>query len=131
MKKLLLLLGAWLCCLCELSAQTRVITGKVLDEKNNPVANVSVVVKGTTRGTTTNETGDFTLSVPSSATTLVLTSVNYATAEVDITTNTSPTIKLQPTTGSLNEVVVVAYGNQRKNKCNRLSGNCKRFLSGK
>ncbi|MDQ2753035.1 MAG: SusC/RagA family TonB-linked outer membrane protein, partial [Bacteroidota bacterium] len=114
MKKVLLLLSAWLCFLCQLSAQSRVITGKVLDERNNPVGNVSVVVKGTTKGTTTNETGDFTLTVSSTATTLVLTSVNYATTEVDITRNTSPTIKLQPTTGSLNEVVVVAYGNQRK-----------------
>ncbi len=114
MKKVLLLLSAWLCFLCQLCAQSRVITGKVLDERNNPVGNVSVVVKGTTKGTTTNETGDFTLTVSSTATTLVLTSVNYATIEVDITSNTNPTIKLQSTTGSLNEVVVVAYGNQRK-----------------
>ena len=114
MKKALMLLVAWLCCLCELSAQSRTITGKVTDERNNPVGNVSVVVKGTTRGTTTNETGDFTINVSSSVTTLVLSSVNYATQEVDISSNTNPTIKLLPTTGSLNEVVVVAYGNQRK-----------------
>ena len=114
MKKFLLLIGAWLCCLCELSAQSRTITGKVLDDKNNPVANVSVVLKGTAKGTTTNETGDFSIGVSANTTTLVISSVNYATQEVDITSNTSPTIKLLPTSGSLSEVVVVAYGNQRK-----------------
>ena len=95
-------------------AQQRTITGKVVDDKNNPVGNASVMIKGTAQGTTTNEAGEFTLPVSATATTLVVTTVNYATQEVDITTNTNPTIKLLPTNGSLSEVVVVAYGSQKK-----------------
>ncbi len=95
-------------------AQTKKISGHVTDDKNNPVANASVTVKGTTQGTTTNENGEFTLSVPAATSALVVSSVNYATIEVDITDNSNPVIKLLATSGSLSEVVVVAYGNQRK-----------------
>ncbi len=99
---------------CTVFAQSKTIEGKVVDDKNNPVANATVMIKGTAKGTTTNETGQFSLPVAADATTLVITSVNYATQEVDITSNSNPTIRLLSTTGSLNEVVVVAYGAQKK-----------------
>ncbi len=113
MKKTFTLL-VLLFCTYAAQAQTRTINGQVTDDKNSPVANASVTVKGTTKGTTTNENGQFTLSVTSTATTLVITSINYATMEVDISNNISPVIKLLPTSGALSEVVVVAYGSQRK-----------------
>src|SRR3954447_16738844 len=71
-------------------AQQRTITGKVVDDKNNPLSNASVLVKGTTKGTTTNETGAFTLSVPANATTLVVSSVNFTSQEVSITNSANP-----------------------------------------
>jgi hypothetical protein len=53
-------------------AQNKEVTGKVTDEKGEPVARASVLVKGTTTGTTTKSDGTFVLSVPESATTLVI-----------------------------------------------------------
>src|SRR5881398_1851165 len=76
-------------------AQQRTITGKVLDEKETPIPNASVVVKGTNRGTTTNETGQFTLSVEANDTALEVSNVNYVTQSVDISSSTSPVIHLK------------------------------------
>jgi TonB-linked SusC/RagA family outer membrane protein len=97
-------------------AQQRTITGKVLDEKETPIANASVVIKGTNRGTTTNETGQFTLSVEANDTALEVSNVNYVTLSVDISSNTSPVIHMKANPNSLNEVVVVAYGTQKRSE---------------
>ncbi len=114
MRKFFPFLLCMLFAVCSAFGQNRAITGKVTDEKNNPIANASVTVKGTAQGTTTNEAGQFTLTIASSVTTLVVSSVGYATAEVNIRNDNNPTIKLQSTTGALSEIVVVAYGSQRK-----------------
>ena len=58
-----------LCFVLTMLAQNRTITGTVNDQNGQPVANASVVVKGTTLGTVTNEVGTFSISVPASATT--------------------------------------------------------------
>ncbi|HWJ90438.1 MAG TPA: carboxypeptidase-like regulatory domain-containing protein, partial [Flavisolibacter sp.] len=64
-------------------AQNKTVTGRVVDE-NGAVVGASVSVKNTTTGTTTNENGDFTLSVPATAQTLVISSVGYNSREVAI-----------------------------------------------
>src|SRR5215218_4353145 len=56
-------------------AQSRTITGVVKDESGQPLSNISVVVKGTNIGTTTNNAGAYSISVPSNARTLVFTAV--------------------------------------------------------
>ena len=56
--------------------------GKVTDDKDSAVANVSVVVKGTTTGTTTDEAGNFTLTVNDPKATLVFSVVGYQPQEV-------------------------------------------------
>ena len=61
----------------QVFAQSRVITGSVSDDKNNPVASASVTVKGTTIGTAADSLGNFSLTVPSNAKTLVVASVGY------------------------------------------------------
>lgn len=97
-------------------AQNKVITGKVTDSKNgSTLTGVSIVAKGTSVGTVTGINGDFKLSIPASSTTLVLTYIGYDKKEV--AASTSPmTITLDPSSTSLNEVVVVSvgYGSQRK-----------------
>ena len=95
------------------SAQERVISGKVSDVTGKGVSGVSVTVKGRTIGTVTAEDGGYTLNVPSSATTLVFTSVGYSAQEVPINSN-SINVTLQSGMGNLNEVVVIAYGSRRK-----------------
>ncbi|MCG7857312.1 carboxypeptidase-like regulatory domain-containing protein [Flavihumibacter sediminis] len=91
------------------------VSGKVSDEKGDPVANASVLVKGTNIGTATNAAGEFSLTVPSTATTLVITSLSYEEQEVAIT-GTTLNIVLKLTGRQMDEVVVVGYGVQKVTK---------------
>lgn len=93
----------------------RTVTGVVKDGNGKPVADASVVVKGTTVGTTTDSKGLFTLtSVPSSAKTLVVSSINFETAEVSIGSGTV-SVTLKASEDDLGEVVVtVPYGTVKR-----------------
>jgi TonB-linked SusC/RagA family outer membrane protein len=93
--------------------QDRTVTGKVSDEAG-PVVGASVTVKNSTVGTTTNNNGEFSLTVPSTATSLVISSLGYESREIAINGNTV-SITLQKSAASkLEEVVVIGYGTQRK-----------------
>jgi len=93
----------------------KTVTGKVTDSKDgSPLAGVSVLAKGTGTGTQTKADGTFSLSVPSNSNTLVVSSVGYATQEVNIASQTSVDILLVASGANLNEVVVVGYGTARK-----------------
>lgn len=96
-------------------AQNKTVTGKVTDSKDgSPVSGASVQVKGTRTGTSTKPDGTFSLSVPSSATTLVITSVGYERQEVAIT-GAAIEVSFVATSGAnLNEVVVTGYGSSKK-----------------
>jgi TonB-linked SusC/RagA family outer membrane protein len=95
-------------------AQNRELTGKVTDADNTPIPGVSVKVKGSTIGTVTGADGNFRLSVPSSATALVLTHVGYNDLEVAITADGPMTINLKAADKALSEVIVVGYGTKIK-----------------
>lgn len=96
------------------SAQNRVISGRVTDSSGRGVPGVSVAVKGQPSvGTTTNESGNYSLSVPSNASTLTFSSVGYAYREVSINGGTA-NVTLQTTSADLNAVVVIGYGTVRK-----------------
>ena len=114
MRKCISMISILLLSAFSVLAQQRTITGKVLDEKENPIANASVIVKGTSQGTKTGEAGQFTLSVDTSASTLEVSFINYITQDVDISSNSSPVIHLKAGSNTLNEVVVVAYGTQKR-----------------
>lgn len=95
-------------------AQNKTITGKVTDSKDgSALIGASVVAKGTTIGTVTDINGTFKLSVPESATTLVISYIGYVTKESPITGSTV-NITVDATNNSLNEVLVVGYGTVRK-----------------
>ena len=94
-------------------AQNKTIKGKVIDEKGEAIVKASVVGKGTTSGTSTNMDGTFTLSVPESVKTLVISAIGFA--EQEVPANSTTEIILQSnTTANLDEVVVVGYGSQKK-----------------
>ncbi len=96
-------------------AQDKVVTGKVTDSKDGTaVSGASVVVKGSRSGTSTDNEGNFRLTVNSSASTLVITSVGFDATEVDIAGKTSVTASLTPQPGGLSEVVVTGYGTSKK-----------------
>jgi len=113
MRKMFLLLFGVVFCAAQAFAQ-RTITGKVTDENGSPVANASVLVKGTTTGTTTNDEGNFSLLVPANATALVITSVGKTSQEITLGSQNAYTVTLVTTNSSLDEVVVVAYGTVRR-----------------
>ena len=90
------------------------VAGTVKDEKGDLLAGVSVIIKGTSRGTTTDATGTFRLSVPGTQTTLVFSFVGYERKEVLVGSQTTLNVVLAPSDETLNEVVVVGYGSQLK-----------------
>lgn len=97
------------------SAQERIVTGKVTDSKDgSPVVGATVLPKGsTTGGTTTSATGDFTIRLGQNVKALIISYVGFATQEVAVTGNTV-SVSLVGGGNNLNEVVVIGYGTQRK-----------------
>lgn len=91
------------------SPGTSAVSGVVNDEQNQPLPGVSVLVKGTTRGTTTDAEGRFELPA-SPSDVLLFRFVGSAPQDVPVGTQTSLTIKLLPDAKELNEVVVTALG---------------------
>ncbi|MGN6531203.1 MAG: SusC/RagA family TonB-linked outer membrane protein, partial [Ginsengibacter sp.] len=94
-------------------AQNKTISGKVSDENGAPILAASVIVKGTSLGTSTGANGEFTLVVPETATILTISSTGFVTKDVPIAGN-NISISLLKTTSHLDEVVVVGYGSQKK-----------------
>lgn len=98
-----------------LPAQQRTITGKVTSSKDgSPVSGASVIAKGAKTGTQTDASGAFSISVPSSVKKLEITSVGFASQEVNVDGTSSVEVSLTPTTEGLSEVVVIGYGTARK-----------------
>lgn len=98
------------------NAQTKRITGKIVSsENNNPLAAVTISLKGSKFSAVSSEDGTFSLSAPtSSKIILIVSSIGYITKEVDAGTSANIEIILQPGTNALDEVVVVGYGTQKK-----------------
>jgi iron complex outermembrane receptor protein len=90
------------------------VSGKVLDDTGLPLPGVTVVLKGTTRGTSTNASGDYSLSVPASGGTLVFSFIGFSTQEVAIGNQSTVNVSLSTDTKALQEIVVVGYGTQKK-----------------
>lgn len=90
------------------------VTGKVTDEKGVPMQNVSVVEKGTSNGTSTNNDGSFSIKVSGAKAKLQFSFVGYETTEVDLKGKNNLTVSMKPAKKDLNEVVVIGYGVQKK-----------------
>ncbi|EPR67250.1 TonB-dependent receptor [Cyclobacterium qasimii M12-11B] len=95
--------------------QASQISGKVVSvEDNEPLPGVSILVKGTSRGTVTNMDGEFSVQA-ASGDVLTVSFIGFTTQEVNVNGGqTSYEILLESTMGDLGEVVVVGYGSQRK-----------------
>ena len=100
---------------CLALAQTRKVSGTVISaEDNAPVPGAGILVSGTTTGTVTGVDGKFTLNVPVSTKTLIVSCLGMKTQEVDATDGI--TVVLENDFNSLNEVVVTAMGISREKK---------------
>jgi len=89
------------------------VTGRVSDATGNPIENVSIRLKGGNIGTSTGADGTYTITVPEGAT-LVFSSIGYEGVEIKLNSRTEINVVLQSQTKSLDEIVVVGYGTQRK-----------------
>ncbi len=115
MRKVLLLGLSLLLASASVFAQSRVVTGTVISNEDNlPVPGVSVIVKGTTVGVATDLDGNYSLNVPGGNNLLVFSFVGFQTQEAAIGNRSTVNITLNPDLKSLQEVVVVGYGEMTK-----------------
>ncbi|MBC3785517.1 SusC/RagA family TonB-linked outer membrane protein [Spirosoma utsteinense] len=108
--------ASWLVLLfCTVSAYAQSkITGRVIDDQQQGLPGVSVVVKGTTTGSVTDVSGNYSLTAPDPNGSLVFSYIGFTTQEVPIKNQSTVNITMATDMKSLNEVVVVGYGTQRK-----------------
>jgi TonB-linked SusC/RagA family outer membrane protein len=94
-------------------AQDVTVNGMINDESGMPVPGATIVLKGTTKSTASDFDGKFQIQVPSNGV-LTVTFIGYSTVSEAVNGRTKITIQLKPESQSLNEVVVVGYGTQKK-----------------
>ncbi len=114
MRKIILMVFALVFLAFSASAQNRTISGKITDEKGLPLSGASVAVKGAKITVITDSDGTFSISVPSSAKSLIFTNVGMAAQEVAIGNKTVFNVVLTAQDKSLEEVVVIGYGSGKK-----------------
>jgi hypothetical protein len=94
----------------NLLLQEIVVSGVVTDESNMALPGVNIVVKGTTIGVITDVKGAYKINVPNTSAVLVFSYVGYATQEIAVGNQTTINLTLAPDLTSLDEVVVIGYG---------------------
>uniref|UniRef100_UPI00404A02BE SusC/RagA family TonB-linked outer membrane protein n=2 Tax=Flavobacterium sp. TaxID=239 RepID=UPI00404A02BE len=109
-----IILIAWILFCGNLYSQEFNVNGTVKDETGMPLPGVSVLIKGTTTGTATDFDGNFELEKVSNNAVLVFSSLGSVTTEFVVTKSGTISIVLKEDTQSLEEVVVIGYGSQKK-----------------
>ncbi len=89
------------------------ITGRVVAATGEPLAGVSVLIRGSRTGTSTDANGNFSITVPDDAV-LVFSAIGYEASEIAVAGRTSVTVTLQQSTQKIDEVVVIGYGTASK-----------------
>jgi TonB-linked SusC/RagA family outer membrane protein len=116
LKLFLIVLAIPLLCASHLAwSQSSSISGKITDKnESTALPGVNILVKGTTNGTISNAEGEFTLSVNTQDPILVFSSIGYITQEIPVGNQQEITVQMVEDIASLEEVVVVGYGTQKK-----------------
>lgn len=110
----LLILPLLLFAFVGLQAQQLAVKGKVTDEQGEGLPGVTILLKGTSLGTSSDFNGDFALNAPNGNGVLVFSFIGYQSKEVSLNNRGTVNVVLLPDAKSLEEVVVVGYGTQRK-----------------
>lgn len=97
----------------SLSLQDIKVTGRVTNENDESLAGVSVTLQGTSRGTTTDNSGNFTLTVPENGV-LSISYIGYQSQTIPVQSQPVINVKLAQSSKPLDQVIVVGYGTQRK-----------------
>lgn len=90
------------------------ITGTVVNQKGEPLAGVTVYIKGTKKGSTTDDQGNFKITIPSGNQTLEFSIVGYESQSLKPAGQTSLRIVLKEAASDLSQIVIVGYGTQKK-----------------
>ena len=112
--KSLLAILFMLCAITTTFAQTTTVSGTVIDEQREQLDGVNVRVKGTTAGTMTDINGNYSLQVSDNQAVLVFTYIGYLPQEITVGNQRTINVTLKEDTQSLEEIVVVGYGTQKK-----------------
>lgn len=122
------LMNANLVVILNTAATTKLlpVTGVVMDADGKPMAGVSVVEKGTTNGTTTDENGAFIIEVKDANAILVFTYTGYSLSEVAVANKTANMqVALLKADNNLDEVVIIGYGTQKRRDVSGAIGSLK------
>ncbi|QEC68198.1 SusC/RagA family TonB-linked outer membrane protein [Panacibacter ginsenosidivorans] len=96
-------------------AQSKKVSGKILNASTGiAVEGASILVKGTSIGTTSNKDGVFVITMPNGSSVLVVSVIGYETQEVNVSNKSEVEIKINESIDKLTDVVVVGYGTQKK-----------------
>jgi TonB-dependent starch-binding outer membrane protein SusC len=98
----------------SLAFQELTVSGQVLDEAKAPLPGVNIVIKGTTNGTTTDADGKYSVKVAGGNAILIFSFIGYVTQEVAVGNQNVINISLVSDVSTLNEIVVVGYGEQKR-----------------
>ena len=96
------------------SAQERTVTGKVTSEDDGPLPGVNILIKGTMKGTVTDADGNYQITVTGPDAELIFSSVGYVNQSIRVGDQTTLNVVLVPELRSLDEIVVIGYGTQKK-----------------
>ena len=96
------------------SQQQLTVSGVVVDDQNVPLPGVTIQVKGTVQGTTTDIDGTYSIAVPSDKAVLIFSFIGYLSQEITVGNRRVIDVVLQGATTELEEMVVVGYGQQKK-----------------
>jgi len=108
---LLLLLGI---ASLQTQAQGRQVSGQITEANGGPLPGVTVQIKGTTSGTTSDAEGRYTIGVPENNAVLVFSFIGFTAREVPVGSQTTLNVNLSPDAKALEEVVIVGYGEQKR-----------------
>jgi len=97
-----------------ISSQEYIIKGRIVDEDNVPLPGVSILVKDTSIGTSTDFDGNYTLKVTDHNAILIISYIGFKSKKVNINTRSTVNIVLQEDVNTLDDVTVVAFGTQKK-----------------
>lgn len=95
-------------------AQERTVSGKVVDENGDPLPGVAVLVKGTTKGGTTNFDGEYKITLAEGENILVVSYIGYKPQEITVGSQSKIDVSLEVDSEQLDEVVVIGYGSVKK-----------------
>jgi TonB-linked SusC/RagA family outer membrane protein len=114
LKKCIINLFTGFLCITAYAQQDIRVSGVVFDKSNELLAGVNVSVRGTLQGVTTDEKGEYSLTVPGDTAVLIFSLVGYSAQEVKVGNNRIITVVLEKDLEEIGEVTVVAFGRQKK-----------------